>query len=292
MNGLKKAAVFLSSLDYTEADKLLSRLDVESARSIRREIMSLRHDNITVEETQRLDEEFLHTAGWQPAGRHREHQFATRRQTADGRQQQISPRSLHAYSSAAVCRPPSAVSPAVSPAVPSFDFMRHWSIGDIASAIVDEHPQTIAIVLAHLPQSLMKSVLSAFPPELQRDVQRRLDNYTMPDAEVVQEIESALRVRYRPPRRPVRQQAALEVFEDVATLNDSELAKLFRSVDLVTAMLALIGADSTLIARVTKHFSPTEEAEMRKRLKRLGNIDEEDIEQARQYILEQYNGLL
>ena len=271
MNGLKKAALFLSSLDYSEADKLLSRLDGESARSIRREIMSLRHNDTSPEETRKLDEEFLHNAGWQPTGRYREFQFSSgmKARNAAQRSERPTPRTRLPV---------------------TFDFLRNWSIGDIVSAIVDEHPQTIAIVLAHLPQSQMNAVLSAFPPELQRDVKRRLDNYEMPNEQVVQEIESALRVRYRRQYRPARQSLALESFDDVENLSDSELAKLFRSVDLITAMQSLIGASPTLIARVTKHFSPTEEAEIRKRMRRLNSIDEEDIEQARQYVLEQYNG--
>jgi flagellar motor switch protein FliG len=84
----------------------------------------------------------------------------------------------------------------------------------------------------------------------------------------------------------------LESFEDIEMLSDSELATLFHSVDLTTAMLALIGADTALIARIIKHFSPTEEHQMKKRLQQLGSIDAEDIEQARCAILEQYNGTL
>jgi flagellar motor switch protein FliG len=84
----------------------------------------------------------------------------------------------------------------------------------------------------------------------------------------------------------------LASFDDVETLSDSDLATLFRSIDLTKAMLALIGAEPTLIARITRHFSPTEEHEMCKRLKRLGSVDEEEIAQARRDILEQYNATI
>jgi len=281
MNGIKKAALFLSSLDYTEADQLLSRLDIESAKLIRREIMSLRHHNISVEETYRLDEEFLHTAGWQPVRQRREHQFAVPKPTAYTPQRPaVKPYTAEAF----------------VPPVQPFGFMRNWSVGDVVNALIDEHPQTIAVVLAHLPQSQMNSVFPAFPPELQREVKRRLDDYAVsdsgPDEQAVQEIESALQIRYRRQHRPALRSAALAAFEDIETLSDSQLATLFRSVDLMTAMLALIGSDAALIARITKHFSPTEEHEMRKRLKTLNSIDETEIEHARQYILEQYNGML
>jgi flagellar motor switch protein FliG len=279
MNGIKKAALFLSSLDFTEADQLLSRLDAESAKLLRREIMSLRHHDVSAETAHRLDEEFLQSAGWQPAHAVREHQFvSTKPRKSETVTYALPKRSSVKYTAEAFVPP-----------IRSFDFMQHWSVRDVASAIIDEHPQTIAVVLAHLPQSKMKSVLSALPPELQKDVKNRLEDYEMPDEQIVQEIESALRVRYRHQHRTTSSSVMLETFDDIETLSDSALAILFRSVDLTVAMLALIGAEPALIARVTKHFSPTEEHEMRKRLKMLGNIVSEDIQQARRDILEQHN---
>ena len=274
MNGIKKAALFLSGLNYTEADTLLSRLDAESAKLIRREIMSLQHHNVSIEESQQLDEEFLYSAGWQPSRPIREHQFSTPKHSTYIPQK----RPAVKYGAEAFISP-----------VRSFDFMWNWSVNDVVTAIIDEYPQTIAVVLAHLPQSKMKAVLSALPSELQKDVHRRLNEYEMPDEQLVQEIESALKMHYRNQYRTKRRSAALESFDDIQTLSDSELSTLFRSVDLMTTMLSLIGADSALIARITKHFSPTEEHQVRKRLKQMGSIDEEDIEQARHAILEQYN---
>jgi len=276
MNGIKKAALFLSSLDYTEADRLLSRLDTESQKLIRREIRTLRHNNITAEQTHRLDEEFLHTAGWQPTRTYREYQFTSSKPTTRVQQRKTKPYPAEVF---------------VSP-VRSFDFMRNWSVRDVVDAIIDEHPQTITIVLAHLPQPLRNSALSAFPPELQREIQHRLARCEIPDEQIVQEIESALRVRYRRQHRPVHRPSVLDTFEDIETLSDTQLATLFRSVDLTTVMLSLIGMEATFIARITKNFSPTEEHEMRKQLQRLNKITEDDIEEARQYILEQYNGTL
>ena len=277
MNGIKKAALFLSSLDYTEADQLLSRLDGESARLVRREIMSLRHHDVSGESSRKLDEEFLQSAGWTPARTIREHQFATPMQTT------YSPPKRPAAKYTAE---------AFVPPVRSFDFMQHWSTSDIVDAVTDEHPQTIVVVLAHLPKSQMKAVVSALPFGLQQEIKRRLDEFEMPEEQIVQEIESALKMRYRNQRRTAKPSAIVESFADLDMLNDAELSTLFHSVDLTTAMLSLIGAESALIARITQHFTPTEEHQMRKRLQELGRIDERDIEQSRQNVLEQYNATL
>jgi len=265
-------------LNYNDVDQLLSRLDVESARLVRREIMSLGQHDVSVEKSQRLDEEFLTTAGWLPAQATREHQFGT-------------PKPATYMPPQRQCRMKYTAESFIPPVHP-FDFMRDWSVNDIVSAIIDEYPQTIAVVLAHLPRSKMQSVLPTLPMELQCEIKRRLDSYEMPNEQVVQEIESALKMRYRSRQRSARYSTALESFDDIETLNDSDLSVLFHSVNLTTAMLSLIGADPALIARITRHFSPTEEHEMRRRLKTLSSVDEEDIEQARQNILEQYNATL
>jgi len=275
MNGIKKAALFLSGLDFAEVDQLLSRLDGESAKLVRREMH--RHHNLSMEETQRLDEEFLHSAGWKPAGTIREYQFATPKPVTYAPPK----RSTVKYGAEAFV-----------PSVRSFDFMKNWPVNDVVSAVIDEHPQTIAVVLAHLPQKKMRAVLSVLPAELQGDIQRRLVDYEMPEDSVVQEIESALKMRYRNQRRTARHSATLESFEEMETLSDSELATLFHSVDLTTAMLALIGAERALITRIMRYFSPTEKHEMRKRTESLNSVDEEDIEHARQSLLEQYHATL
>ena len=274
MDGIKKAALFLSGLNPTEADQLLSRLDGNSARKIRREMMSRRHHDVSVEQSQQIDEDFLYSAGWQPTRTTREYQFAMPKSTT------YTPpkRPIVKYGAEEFV-----------PSVRSFDFMRNWSVNNIVSAIIDEHPQTIAVILAHLPQSKMKAVLSALPTELQREIQRRLDAYEMPDEQFIEEIESALKMRYRDQRRQPQHSARLKSFDDIEMLSNSELATLFRSVDLTIAMLALIGTEPALITRIIRQFSPTEEHEMRKRLKHLNSVDEEDIAQARQNILEQYN---
>ena len=279
MNGIKKAALFLSGLDYNEADQLLSRLDVESARLVRREIMSLKQHRVSVEESQQLDEEFLHAVGWQPSRAMREHQFAASKPaTYSPLRHSVAQHNTMKYTAEAFVPP-----------VCFFEFMKDLSDHDVVSAIIDEHPQTIAVVLAHLPRSQMMSVLAALPLELQREIKRRLDAYEMPDEQFVQEIESALKTRCRSRQRSVRYSTELESFDDVETLNDAEIATLFRSVSLTTAMLSLIGADPALIVRITRHFSPTEEHEMRRQLKTFSSIDVEDIEQARQNIMQQYN---
>jgi flagellar motor switch protein FliG len=267
MNGLKKAALFLSGLKYSAVDQLLSRLDFESARAVRREMMSLQHDAVTVQESEKLDTEFLQTAGIPVRKSVQEHLF-TGSTTYSAPKRPRKPMQYEAEAFVPQSRP--------------FDFLRDWNTETIVSEIIEEHPQTIALILAHLPRSRSKEVLSALPENLQRELNRRLAEYEEPDVQVLLEIESTLK------KRQSRNGNVVNSFDDLDRLSNAELSRLFHSVDSTTAMISLIGANPPLIERVTKRFTPMEEYQMRQKLKQLGNVSEDDVLQARKNLLKKW----
>ena len=55
-----------------------------------------------------------------------------------------------------------------------FAFMQHLDARQIVSFLSDEHPQTIALVLAHLPAGLASHILAGLGRELQADVAHRI----------------------------------------------------------------------------------------------------------------------
>ena len=112
-------------------------------------------------------------------------------------------------------------------------------------------------------------------PSLRNDVSRRLTKYEPIDEHVVTEIADALRDRL---------ESSVDDFAGLERLSNAELSRLFHSVDIETAVLALVGAKVSLIERIVKRFTPTEEHEFRRQLKRLGNIDEHDVRAARKKI--------
>lgn len=62
----------------------------------------------------------------------------------------------------------------------------------ISSLIRKEHPQTVALILAHLPADRGAEVLAKLPDELQSDVIRRLAKIDQVSPEVVELVEEAL----------------------------------------------------------------------------------------------------
>lgn len=67
----------------------------------------------------------------------------------------------------------------------------------IAKLIRDEHPQTLALILGHLPARLSGQVLKALPSAIQGDVVYRLAILDRPDAEVLDEVEAEIKQAVR-----------------------------------------------------------------------------------------------
>jgi flagellar motor switch protein FliG len=254
MDGIKKTALLLSGLELNTVDLLLGRLDPDDARAVRREMMSLR--SVPETESRRVADEFLEASGVRPkptSGYYGPPMPKTQQKPMRFPAEAFEPR---------LRRP--------------FDFLANIDAETIAHEISLEHPQTIAVVLANIPKRRAADILKLLPITLQKNVSRRLAEYEPADEYVVTEIASVLRDRLEDFRCDL---SGLE------QLNNAELSRLFHSVDIETAVLALVGAKASLIERVVKRFTPTQEHEFRRHLKRLGTIDENDVLSARQTLL-------
>jgi flagellar motor switch protein FliG len=76
-----------------------------------------------------------------------------------------------------------------------FAFMQHLDSRQIVSFLADEHPQTTALVLAHLPAGLASQVLSGLGRELQADVAHRIAVMDRTSPELIRQVEAALERR-------------------------------------------------------------------------------------------------
>lgn len=73
-----------------------------------------------------------------------------------------------------------------------FQFLKKADASQICTFIQDEHPQTIALVLAHLSASTSAVILSALPQGVQSDVAMRIATMDRTPPEVVREVERVL----------------------------------------------------------------------------------------------------
>ncbi|OHB77131.1 MAG: flagellar motor switch protein FliG, partial [Planctomycetes bacterium RBG_16_64_10] len=76
-----------------------------------------------------------------------------------------------------------------------FGFLKHVDTQNLLTFLVDEHPQTIALILSHLPPSYGAEVLSGLPTERQLAVVRRVANMGQTSPEIIHEVEKGLENR-------------------------------------------------------------------------------------------------
>jgi flagellar motor switch protein FliG len=65
----------------------------------------------------------------------------------------------------------------------------------LLDSIRDEHPQTVALVLAHLPPNKASELLAGLPPHKQVEVVKRIAGIEQISAEVIDQVERGLRQR-------------------------------------------------------------------------------------------------
>ena len=80
----------------------------------------------------------------------------------------------------------------VSLQVRPFDFVRKADPSQLLNSIQNEHPQTIALILAYLKPVQSASVLSALPQDKQADVARRIAIMDRTSPEIIKEVERVL----------------------------------------------------------------------------------------------------
>ena len=73
-----------------------------------------------------------------------------------------------------------------------FEFLRSADARQVMTFLSGEHPQTVALVLAHLPADQAASLLSWLPLDMQSDVAHRIATMERPSPEVVRNVEEVL----------------------------------------------------------------------------------------------------
>jgi flagellar motor switch protein FliG len=73
-----------------------------------------------------------------------------------------------------------------------FNFLSHADPRQLLSYVQYEHPQTIALVLAHIPSALASSILAGLPLEVQTEVAHRIAIMDRTSPDVIRQVETAL----------------------------------------------------------------------------------------------------
>jgi flagellar motor switch protein FliG len=177
-DGLRKAAILVASLDTAAADVVLDQLTPDQARQVREIVIEL--EDIDQGEQRRIIDEFFHTGPAAPAD--------DTGVQLDGRLAWLASRG---GGTQVVEKPVSSPAPAAQP----FRFLHDTEADKLVRALASERPQTIALVLSHMPPAKSGAVLGRLPENIQAEVVRRLVDMEETDPEILREVEEALRGR-------------------------------------------------------------------------------------------------
>ncbi len=305
-SSLRKAAVLLTSLPEEQAAQLLSKLTPKQVEAVSVEIAKL--DQIAGEEQQTVISEFTGSnPGAQGVGQGGLAVAKTlveralgknAANTLDNVRQQIE-------------------------AVP-FGFLQKVDSQNLLTFIIDEHPQTIALILSHLPPAQAADIVAGLPADRQLAVIRRVATMGQTNPEIIQEVEKGLEHRMssvmsqqfenaggvptvaeilnvadRTTERTLLENLAQEdpdlveeirrlmfVFEDLTKFSDKDVQSVLKNVETSQWAMALKGASDELKQKVLGNMSQRAADMLREEMEYLGPVRLSTVEQTQQPIVD------
>jgi len=211
----------------------------------------------------------------------------------------------------------------VSLQVRPFEFMRKTDSTQLLSFIQDEHPQTIAVILAYLPIQLAAEMIGALPHEKQADVAKRIAEMDRTSPDVIHEVEKVLEKKFeslanqdytivggvdsivdilnsvdRSTSKRIMNNLEVDnieladeikkkmfLFEDIVKLDDKSIQRVLREVDNNEIALALKGVKEDVAEAVFRNLSSRLAEMIREDIEYMGPVKMKDVEEAQQNVV-------
>jgi flagellar motor switch protein FliG len=305
--GVRKAAILLVQLGQDKAAALLSRLPEAEVEAISAEILELEAPEAA--ETELVLSEFRELATAQANVLRGGHQFALAvLQESLGYERATSV--MNRLAASAMQLP--------------FQFLHRADPRQLLSFISGEHPQVIAVVLAHLPSDKATIVLSGLDPDRQADVAHRIALMDRTSPESLEQLESALELKMGSVLQPMdfskvggvdplvqiinRSDRATErlivegleardpelaeeiksrmfMFEDIVMLENRDLQQVLRQVDAAELAPAMKGVSEEVRDKITANMSERAAQTLVEDIDLLGPVLLRQVEEAQQKII-------
>ncbi len=207
--------------------------------------------------------------------------------------------------------------------VKPFDFMKKSDVTQLVNFLQNEHPQTVALVLAYLDPKQAAQIIISFPEELQAEVIKRLSLLERASPEIVKQVEKNIEKRLSTfviqdfskvggievsvelvnaldrttskrilddiqktdPDLADEIKRKMFVFEDILKLDDRSIQMILREVDTHDLALAIKGSTEELKNKILLNMSKRAGALLDDELKYMGPVRVKDVETAQQKIV-------
>lgn len=204
-----------------------------------------------------------------------------------------------------------------------FDFLRKTDPSQLLTFIQNEHPQTIALIIAYLEPDQAAIILGALPTDVQADVAKRIASMDRTSPDIIREVERVLERKLstlvnqdfataggveavvevlnrvdRTTEKSILEALEVDnpelaeeikrrmfVFEDIVLLDDRSLQMVLREVDNKDLSLALKATPAEVSEKVYKNMSSRAADMLREEIEFMGPVKIRDVEEAQQKIV-------
>jgi len=204
-----------------------------------------------------------------------------------------------------------------------FDFLKKADPQQLLGFIQDEHPQTIALIMAYMPISQSAPILSRLPQEIRADVAARIGSMDQTPPEVIRQVEKQLERKVsnvlstelsqaggpkalvdllgrvdRATEKLILEQLdetnpelAEEVrnmmftFEDIVQLDDRAVQSILREVEGKDLATALKAAGQEVRDKVYKNMSERAVNQLKEEMEFMGPVKMKSVEEAQKKIV-------
>lgn len=307
ISDLRKAAILLVSLDKTSASSILKRLSETRLETITREIAHL--EAVSEEERRSVIEEFHALAlarSYSEAGGLGYARTLLAQSLPKSEADRIIQQIEHQF----YAKP--------------FTFLQKADPENLLTFIQDEHPQTIALILAYLPANKASEILTGLPDEKRVEVVNRISRMEQTSPEVIKEVEKGLEHRLSglmsdglqrvggveavaeilnlvdratekgilgamgedDPELVEQIRRLMFVFEDILLVNDRGIQTVLKEVETSDLVLALRTATDDLKTKIFSNMSDRAVQLIKEEIEYMGPVRLSDVEAAQQKIVD------
>ncbi|HEX2838184.1 MAG TPA: flagellar motor switch protein FliG [Phycisphaerales bacterium] len=308
LEGVTKAAILLLAVGPDKASSVLKHLEPTAVEEVTRELASLGRVSAVLQS--QVVEEFYHITVANQYANEGSLDYAKKILLDSMADPKAAERMLNQIQTQVQKTP--------------FAFLQRAESENLLTFIQEEHPQTIALIMCHLPHHKASEIIAGLPMQKQIEVIKRVANMEQTSPEVIKEVERGLESRLSSMLMQSMEKAGgvptvaeilnlvdrsteksimdglegedpdlveqirrlMFVFEDIKKVNDKGIQAVLKEVDNSELALALKTASEELKNKIFKNMSERAAQLIKEDMQYMGPVRVSDVEQAQQRVVD------